>query len=81
MYKKETSNTTNTMYEPEPIVQPQPPPITNKYYKYSSQSTTNRTEREPLITPFPTDGIQPTQVDGTPKHLNQLLAEFDDVSR
>lgn len=74
MYKKETTNTTNTLYEPEPI----PEPNTNTYYKYSSQSTTNRTE--PRVAPFPIEGIQqPTQVDGTPKHLNQLLASFDDV--
>lgn len=79
MYKKETTNTTNTMYEPEPVPAPVPDPTTNTYYKYSSQTTTNR--NEPRMAPFPIEGIQqPTQVDGTPKHLNQLLASFDDVS-
>lgn len=102
LYKKETSNTTNTTYEPptgreylphdryiEPSQQ-QPPyqpsePVTNTMYKYSESTHTKTTnfrpgEREPLLAPFPTDGIQPTQVDGqTPKHLGQLLASFDDV--
>ncbi|XP_055321045.1 mucin-2-like [Sitodiplosis mosellana] len=115
LYKKETTNTTNTMYEPPtgreylphdryvtdprnvPINQPSssPPPhhepTTNKYYKYSSTSTTTNTndrrhggpgpDREPLLAPFPIDGIpqQPSsQVDGPPKHLGQLLASFDE---
>lgn len=61
-------------------------PGTNKLYKYSSTSSHKTTrsyqpgEREPLISPFPTDGIQPNQVDSQPpKHLGQLLASFDDV--
>lgn len=75
---------------------PSPPhhePTTNKYYKYSSTSTTTNThdkrhggprpDHEPLLAPFPTDGIpqQPSsQVDGPPKHLGQLLASFDEVN-
>lgn len=106
LYKKETTNTTNTVFEPpngreylphdryvtETPVQaspplPQPPPhepATNKYYKYSSTTTTTNThrrpEREPLLAPFPTDGYQQqTQVDGPPKHLNQLMESFNEV--
>lgn len=96
LYKKETTNTTNTMFEPptgkeylphDRYVTDAPPPsepVTNKYYKYSSSTTTtnthNRPEREPLLAPFPTDGIhQSTQVDGPPKHLGQLMASFDEV--
>lgn len=74
------------------IVEPPPPtvePTSNKYYKYSSTSTTTNThnrppgEREPLMAPFPTDGLQrspPSQVDGPPKHLGQLMASFDEVN-
>lgn len=105
LYKKETTNTTNTVFEPPsgreylphdryvtetpveaPLPLPLPPhePVTNKFYKYSSTSTTTNThrrpEREPLLAPFPTDGIQqPTQVDSPPKHLKQLMASFDEV--
>lgn len=112
LYKKETTNTTNTAYEPSngreylphdryitELPPPTPPssshptePTTNKYYKYSSTTSTtnahNRPEREPLLAPFPTDGVQqhqqqhhqhPTQVDSPPKHLGQLLASFDEV--
>lgn len=95
LYKKETTNTTNTAFEPTNgkeylphdryITEPPPAdPVTNKYYKYSSTSTTknthNRPEREPLLAPFPTDGLHsPTQVDGPPKHLGQLMASFDEV--
>lgn len=109
LYKKETTNTTNTVYEPpngreylphdryvtesplqaapppEPLPLPPRDPTTNKYYKYSSTTTTTNTqrrpEREPLLTPFPTDGLhQPqTQVDGPPKHLNQLMESFNEV--
>lgn len=71
--------------EPEPVPVPASPPSTNTYYKYSSSTTTKNThnrpgEREPLLAPFPTDHVHPTQVDGTPKHLGQLMASFDDVS-
>lgn len=68
LYKKETTNTTNTVYEP-PIE-----PETNKYYKYSSSTTTN-THSQPLLTPFPTDNID----SGPPKNLNQLMASFEEV--
>lgn len=36
-----------------------------------------------MLTPakFPTNDIQPTHVDGTPKHLGQLLASFENVKR
>ncbi|XP_031630332.1 uncharacterized protein LOC116345249 [Contarinia nasturtii] len=77
--------------EPTPPPSVLPPtasePTRNKYYKYSASSTTtttnahNRPEREVLLAPFPTDGIQhqkPNQVDGPPKHLGQLLASFDE---
>lgn len=100
LYKKETSNTTNTVYEPPTgreylphdryvtDAPASPEPVTNKYYQYSSTSTSttnthNRppAEREPLMAPFPIDGIQQpnSQVDGPPKHLGQLLASFDEV--
>lgn len=72
MYKKETTNTKNTVYAP------QPEPVTNKYYKFSEKTTTN-THSQPLLVPFPTQDIQPTQVDGPPKNLNQLLATFEEV--
>ncbi|XP_031630790.1 uncharacterized protein LOC116345506 isoform X2 [Contarinia nasturtii] len=78
LYKKETTNTTNTLYEPPPP----PEPKTEKYYKYSSTTTTtnthNRPEREPILGPFPTDGIHQTQVDEPPKNLNQLMATFEE---
>lgn len=94
LYKKETTNTTNTVYEPPNgkeylphdryVTETPPEPVTNKYYKYSSSTTTTNTHRrpenEPLLAPFPTDGIkQPTQVDGPPKNLGQLMASFDEV--
>lgn len=73
LYKKETTNTTNTVYEPPKEYVP-PEPVTNKYYKYSSSSTTTDTHSQPLLKPFPTDGI-----DGPPKNLNQLMASFEEV--
>lgn len=83
LYKKETTNTTNTVYEPNGREYvPTPESATNKYYKYSSQSNTTNTHSrpEPIVAPFPTDAIhQPTQVDGPPKNLGQLLASFEEV--
>lgn len=61
-------------------------PTTTSYKYATTQSTTTNVnrlpEREPLLSrPFPTDGLEPTQVDGQPpKHLGQLLASFDNVS-
>ncbi|XP_055301560.1 mucin-2-like isoform X1 [Sitodiplosis mosellana] len=72
LYKKETTNTTNTVYEPPNQVYVPPEPVTNKYYK-STTSTTTNTHSQPLLTPFPTVGI-----DGPPKNLNQLMASFDE---
>uniref|UniRef100_A0A182JED2 Uncharacterized protein n=1 Tax=Anopheles atroparvus TaxID=41427 RepID=A0A182JED2_ANOAO len=60
------------------------PPPTTVTYKYSS-TTTNATrnlypppaEREPLLQPFPTDGIDRTDLDGNPpKRLDDLMATF-----
>lgn len=70
--------------EPERHPEQPEPPVSDAYYKYSTSTTTKNTvnrpgEREPLIAPFPTEQIIPTQVDGTPKHLGQLMASFDDV--
>lgn len=89
MYKKETNNTTNTVYAPpddyaQPIPLKPSEPLTNKYYKYTSSTTTKNThnrpdEREPLLAPFPTNGIPTNQVDGPPKNLNQLMATFEEV--
>lgn len=89
LYKKETTNTTNTVYGPdgEPIPQRAPSPISpptpsQTYYKYSSEKTTTNTSNEPQVRPFPTDNLdQPNYGNqNPPKHLNQLLANFDDVS-
>lgn len=82
MYKKETSNTTNTVYSPPsfdnpsrdqvapvistPYVNPQNEPST-KYYKYTSETATrNIREQEPLVTRAPFPEYQETQVDGGP---------------
>ncbi|XP_053672786.1 uncharacterized protein LOC128723100 [Anopheles nili] len=59
-------------------------PPTTVTYKYSS-TTTNATrnlypppaEREPLLQPFPTDGIDRNDVDGNPpRRLDDLMATF-----
>uniref|UniRef100_A0A182K9A8 Uncharacterized protein n=1 Tax=Anopheles christyi TaxID=43041 RepID=A0A182K9A8_9DIPT len=61
-----------------------PPPPTTVTYKYSS-TTTNATrnmypppaEREPLLQPFPTDGIDRNDIDGNPpRRLDDLMATF-----
>ncbi|XP_055627872.1 adhesive plaque matrix protein [Toxorhynchites rutilus septentrionalis] len=89
--ERTTNNTTNRYGSPVPIVEypdrhgtyprePQPPPTVT--YKYSS-TTTNATrnmypppeEREPLLQPFPTDGIPQSEVDGNPpKRVEDLMA-------
>ncbi|EAA11470.5 AGAP006184-PA [Anopheles gambiae str. PEST] len=60
------------------------PPPTTVTYKYSS-TTTNATrnlypppaEREPLLQPFPTDGIDRNDLDGNPpRRLDDLMATF-----
>lgn len=119
MYKREITNTTNTMYGPpgsnkQPYPNdnypnnaisppslsssPLPPPHNHgypnepnpnvSYSKYSTHTTTRTThgngphdEKQPLLAPpFPTDGIEITNVDGhPPKRLDDLLATFDDV--
>lgn len=57
-------------------------------YKYSS-TTTNATrniypppeEREPLLQPFPTDGIPQNEIDGNPpKRVEDLMATLGEVS-
>lgn len=57
-------------------------------YKYiSNTSTTTRNvhghpdDRQPLLAPFPTDGLDNSQVDGNPpKRLDDLLSSLGDVS-
>lgn len=73
-------------YPREPQQMPAPP--TTVTYKYSS-TTTNATrnlypppeEREPLLQPFPTDGMVPqNEVDGSPpKRVEDLMATLGEV--
>lgn len=69
-------------YPREPHQQQMPPPPTTVTYKYSS-TTTNASrnvypppeEREPLLQPFPTEGIPQNEVDGSPpKRVEDLMA-------
>ncbi|XP_053685034.1 uncharacterized protein LOC128734731 [Sabethes cyaneus] len=91
IYREERTNTNNNRYgSPVPIVEypdrhgtyPRDPQPTTVTYKYSS-TTTNATrnvypppdEREPLLHPFPTDGLPPSEVDGAPpKRVDDLMA-------
>lgn len=92
MYKKESSNTANTVYgsphDRYPPVDNGPSyvypgePTTAKYL-YSSthtDTTTHGGQPREVITPFPSNGHAPSQVDGGPKHLNELLSNLGDVS-
>uniref|UniRef100_A0A182WLN7 Uncharacterized protein n=1 Tax=Anopheles minimus TaxID=112268 RepID=A0A182WLN7_9DIPT len=93
VYREERTNTNNRYGSPVPVsdnLYPQPggpggvPPPTTVTYKYSS-TTTNATrnlypppaEREPLLQPFPTDGIDRSDIDGNPpRRLDDLMATF-----
>lgn len=62
-------------------------PSTTTYKYISNTSSTTRNihghpdDRQPLLAPFPTDGLDRTQVDGNPpKRLDDLLATLGDVS-
>ncbi|XP_055609436.1 rho GTPase-activating protein gacJ [Uranotaenia lowii] len=90
IYREERHNTTNNRYGspvpngdyPDRAGHPPPAPPTTVTYKYSS-TTTNATrnvfppppEREPLLQPFPTDGIPQSEIDGNPpKRVEDLMA-------
>lgn len=91
VYREERTNTANNRYgSPVPYgdypdrsgTYPREPQPTTVTYKYSS-STSNATrniyppppEREPLLQPFPTDGIPQSEIDGNPpKRVEDLMA-------
>lgn len=91
IYREENTNTTNNRYgSPVPATDypdrhgtyPREPHPTTVTYKYSS-TTTNASrnvypppeEREPLLQPFPTDGIPQNEIDGNPpKRVEDLMA-------
>lgn len=58
---------------------PQPTTVTYKYSSTTSNATRNiyppPSEREPLLQPFPTDGIPQSEIDGNPpKRVEDLMA-------